>query len=167
MLLMNVYFFLKNRLFLIDSFVESTSILFYFWELECNFYWHVYLAFAGLLCECSHDCCGWLLESFRGLHIQLLCKSICMYCHFPAIIIHFPIILLCAQTVFPCNCSTQGIKLLTEHYMTQKMFLLTEEDLTKKKNFCAITLSFFFRRTSLQNELLRLLRCWEEEKLPL
>jgi len=34
--------------------------------------------------------------------------------------------------LFPCNISTQGIKLITEHYMIRKMFLLTEEDSTKK-----------------------------------
>ena len=34
--------------------------------------------------------------------------------------------------LFPCNISAQGIKLITEHYMIRKMFLLTEEDSTKK-----------------------------------
>ena len=36
----------------------------------------------------------------------------CMYYDIPAIIICFSSILLYAQTLFPCNISTQGIKLI-------------------------------------------------------
>jgi hypothetical protein len=69
--LSNVGMVLVCIIFVMNDFECWVMICFYFRKtllFTCPSY------FTGLLCECSHDCGGWLFQRFRWLLLQLLRK---------------------------------------------------------------------------------------------